>query len=491
MIRSTVPIQLARAERSEGDPLHGQIARQLESAIARGALRAGDLLPYVRQWAKRLSVSPTTITTAYGSLVALGLVQAVPRSGYRVTGALPAHICAGGSEAEGVGSGSTPLLSMDAIVPHLAVHPVAAFGALVREVSLTDPAAGGYEDPMGYVGLRAEALRLARGKGIAALGGEAQLLITAGTQQALHMVARLLRPGDRVIVEEPAYPGALRAFERAGAELLPVPMTPAGVDLEAVGNHARAGRVRLMYACPNYQNPTGYSYSREVSSGLVALAEHHGFRIFEDDYLGDLRYDCGSARCTPPPMAATGSSRVIYACTLSKCLLPGLRVAYVVADADLIDRLGREKALVDVCGSSYMQRALARFLASGAYELHLAKVRPHYATVRRAFGEEAARVVTTAGQALRLPLSAPLPEGGLCAFWGLPGGLDAARLADECRAAGLTISPGEAYYTVPGKGHSMFRVAFSSLGLADVGAFGDRLLTALERLDGYFNATVL
>jgi len=226
----SVSIQL---NKNAGHPLHEQISEALEKAIKAGALK-GVRLPSVRGLARRLKVSPSTVTAAYRTLVSKHLAQAAPRSAFVVAADTKAR------EVPGP-------LSMEKIQPNLKHHPVAEFGRLIAEVASQDITVGGYEDFRGYGRLRELLADLDAEAGIAA-DPSMDIFITAGCQQAIALTAQIIGPGAKIAVEDPTYPGAHVAFQDAGATLIPIPGRDDGPDLKAL--EAVAGSIDLFYCCP-------------------------------------------------------------------------------------------------------------------------------------------------------------------------------------------------------------------------------------------------
>ncbi len=442
-------------------PLHERIAAAIEKGIADGTLRADRPLPSVRALAERLSVSTATAASAYRDLVARGAVEARQRSGYRaVVRAMPASYS---DRAE---------LPMHRIEPRLAIHPVAEFGALIAEEAAGRPDSGGYEDYRGNAGLRAQLRALNEEDGIPS-DAESGILVSGGAQHAIALAARCYGAGKRVALEDPAYPGARIAFAAAGARLRGIPMTGDGPDTDELENRAKTEGIDLFYCCPTYGNPSGVSWSMEKRERVVDLALKYGFRILEDDYLRDLDY-LNEGIAPLAAIAAGRGVRVIHVRTFSKCLLPALRIAGISADGGTIDRLLSAKTADDICGSALLQRPLARFLERGDYRRHLERVRPAYSETRAALRVRAAR----AENGLRFED----PKAGLCLLGTLPEDIDSERFADACRAEGVLVSPGGAYWADAADGARRFRIGFGSLRPEDMEkAFGG-MERAVERV---------
>ncbi|MCX6552427.1 MAG: PLP-dependent aminotransferase family protein, partial [Acidobacteria bacterium] len=192
--------------------------------------------------------------------------------------------------------------------------------------------------------------------------GAEELLVTTGSQQGLDLMARILcDPGDVVIVELPAYTGAIAAFRDVQAELVGVRQEHDGIDLgdlEAVIVRERAAgkRVNCVYVVPNFQNPTGALISLEKRRGLLDIASRHHLLIIEDDPYGDLYFGENQAHLTRPIKADDAEGRVVYLSSFSKTLAPGFRVAWIVAPSSLAARLDVAKQAADLCTGSLDQR---------------------------------------------------------------------------------------------------------------------------------------
>jgi len=197
------------------------------------------------------------------------------------------------------------------------------------------------------------------------------VIVVAGSQQALDLVARvLLDPGDAVWVEEPGYAGAKGALAAAGARVVPVPVDAEGLDVAA--GRERRPAARLAYVTPSHQYPLGMTMSLGRRLALLRWASDTGAWVVEDDYDSEYRY-------TGRPLAALQGldteGRVIYVGTFSKVLFPTLRLGYLVVPADLADAFARAKALTDH-GSPVLEQAVAAdFLTEGHVGRHIRAVR--------------------------------------------------------------------------------------------------------------------
>ena len=227
------------------------------------------------------------------------------------------------------------------------------------------------------------------------------VVITTGSQQGLSLIGQtFLDPGDIVLVETPTYLGALQAFQGFRAKFLMVPCDSEGIIPEELEQMLQAVKPRFLYLVPNYQNPTGKVMGLERRHKLLQVARKHHLLIVEDNPYGELRYE-GEAL---PNLAELGDN-VIYLGTFSKILAPGLRVGYIVADADITAHICLTKEGVDLHSNNLTQRAVFEFLRQGILPAHVLRLRTVYgerrqamvAAVRKWLGDEADMIVPNGG----------------------------------------------------------------------------------------------
>jgi len=172
-----------------------------------------------------------------------------------------------------------------------------------------------------------------------------ELLITSGSQQAIHLIAQaFIKPRDVVLFERPSYSAAIDIFKAQGAQIVTVDIHPEGYDLEQVEYYIKKYKPRLFYLNPTFHNPTGYTVSVEQRKRLVELAEHYRFLLIEDDAYHDIYFD----QAPPPPIYTFDSAgTVIYIRSFCKYISPGLRIATVICPSSLMKSLLTEKSLAD------------------------------------------------------------------------------------------------------------------------------------------------
>ena len=296
-----------------------------------------------------------------------------------------------------------------------------------------------------------------------------EVLITTGSQQALDLIGKvLLDPGDLVLVENPAYVGALQAFRAYEAEVVGLPADAEGIRIDALRDFLRSAprKPKFIYLVPNFQNPTGTSTSGERRREIARVAARAGIPIVEDDPYGQLRY---SGEDVPALVAFPEAADWIYLGTSSKILAPGLRVAWmVVADPRLRERLVTAKQATDLHTSSLTQRIAAAFLSQpGALDFHLARLRSAYVRRRDAMLAALARHLPSGSEWSR-------PDGGLFLWVRLPEPIDTVEL--------LAIAARRKIAFVPGAPFWVGRPVTNTLRLNFSNASEERIAEGIARL---------
>ncbi len=287
------------------------------------------------------------------------------------------------------------------------------------------------------------------------------VLITSGSQQALDLLGKVfINRGDRILVEAPTYLGALQAWNSYGAEYVPVPADEDGMNTGGLEAALRVGP-KFIYVLPNFQNPTGVTLSLERRRKLVALADHYGVPIIEDDPYGQLRYEGKHL----PPVAVLDeqswhrgeysySGNVIYLSTFSKTLAPGLRLGWVVAAPEVIAKMAQAKQGADLHTSTFTQMVAYEVAKNGFIDHHVQLIRKVYSE-RRDIMLEAMQAHFPEG------VRWTHPDGGLFLWVTLPESLDAAELLKKAIKQRVAFVPGAPFFPCGG-GHNTMRLNFSN-----------------------------
>jgi 2-aminoadipate transaminase len=296
-------------------------------------------------------------------------------------------------------------------------------------------------------------------RGISAQADE--VLVTTGSQQGLDLVAEVLvDPGDVVLVELPAYTGAITAFRKGQARLAGVRQEADGidlVDLDAVLERERSAgrRVRLLYVVPNFQNPTGLLIGREKRKLLLEWASRKEMLIIEDDPYGSLYFpDVASAEDARPIKADDVEGRVVYLTSFSKTLAPGFRVAYIAAPASIVAKLEIAKQAADLCTGSMDQRLVYEAWKEGVLARQVPLLRRHYQQKRDVMQQ-------TLRAELGDSVSWPAPSGGFFLWVALPQHLSADAMLPRAIAQRVIYVVGSAFF-VDGSGANLMRLSFSA-----------------------------
>jgi 2-aminoadipate transaminase len=296
------------------------------------------------------------------------------------------------------------------------------------------------------------------------------VMIVSGGQQALDLIGRvLLNDGDGVVVENPTYLALLSAWRPFGARFLAVGSDADGMCIAEIDQLANE-RLKLIYTVPNFQNPQGTTLSRARREELIEALGRHDSVLVEDNPYGELRY---SGEVLPDVLAlASGRGerdRVIHIGTFSKVLAPGLRVGWVVAAPEVIEKLVQAKQAADLHTATFNQYLVLELLRSGTLESQLPRLRSAYGARRDAMLASLARHFPAGVTWTR-------PDGGMFLLVTLPRGRDAAGLLAEALKQGVAFVPGEDFH-LNGEGQNTFRLNFSNCDSA-------RIETGIGRLGG-------
>lgn len=459
-------------------PAYQRLAEAIRESILGGRFRAGERMPPTRVLANNLSLARNTILEAYEQLIAEGYLAARHGSGTYVAPDLPdrafrAESIAARNAKNGHGvpprlsdfaqrliAGEVPTAIDEETqqqahiefrygTPSFEEFPIDAWRTLTKRVLDYPPKELlGYGPTEGLPQLREALARyLQRSRGVRC--DASQVLIVNGSQQALDVAARvLLNPGDAVAIEDPGYRGARAVFQAVGARIVPVPCDNEGIVVDCVPEDAR-----VIYVTPSHQFPTGSVMSASRRLELLAKAARTGAVIIEDDYDSEFRYE---GRPLAALQGLDEGGRVIYTGTLSKVLLPALRLGYMVAPPSLQPAITGAKWLTDRHVALLYQAVLALFIDEGHFERHLRRMRKVYETRRTtmlaAFDEHFGDRATITGT-----------ESGMHVLVNIQGVSDAESFMDSARRQGVGIYSARPYYLGEPPPGASFLMGYSSV----------------------------
>jgi GntR family transcriptional regulator / MocR family aminotransferase len=396
-------------DRAADAPVFRQIYLQLRSAILSATLRPGTKLPSTRELAAQLGVSRSAVVSAFEQLLAEGYASGRKGAGTYIASDLPgpfepihgrkkrpASVAKTAAFSHGLGDFLDVTTQSDERPFNLGRTLVDARTAeLWRKLSArTLRSLGrhhfGYTDPRGMLELRksvCDYLQAAR----AVRCRPDQIVITAGTQQALDIVIRVMQgPDKEVWIEDPGYSLTRLALVAAGATARPIPVDQYGINV-AEGIR-RAPKARAVFITPSHQFPKGVVLSMARRLELLAWARESGGWIVEDDYASEFRY---GGRPLASLQGLDEAERVIYIGTLNKALFPGLRLGYAVVPASLVPAFVAARYLMDRQPPTLSQAVVAAFMEEGHFAAHIRRMRETYrdqrdvlvAAVRRHLGD--------------------------------------------------------------------------------------------------------
>lgn len=280
-----------------------------------------------------------------------------------------------------------------------------------------------------------------------------EVLITTGSQQALSLLSQaLIDPGDAVVVEDPAYVGALGAFRLAEAALVAIPQDGAGMQVDTLEQQLSAGlRPKLAYVTPTFHNPAGSTLPDARRRRLAELADRYGFWVVEDDAYRSLWFDAPP----PAPIAAHGE-RVVRTGTFSKILSPGLRVGWITAPPALRRALVRVKQSTDLHTSTLGQVALRNAARDED------RLERHLTAVRRLYRSRAQHMLQGLASRFGDRVAVVAPEGGMFCWVRFTDGTRTGHLLRRAVEEGVAFVPGEAFTTRGTQDHAA-RLCFASV----------------------------
>ncbi|CAB3643905.1 Histidinol-phosphate aminotransferase [Paraburkholderia sediminicola] len=370
-----IELQLER-DRRAAPTLVEQVVQGFARAIEAQSLRAGALLPSVRQLAQSHELSTFTVTEAYNRLVSMGLVVARRGSGYRVaararsaraapTDWQPPSLTATWLLSDVFADHSVPIKAGGGWLPNEWINETGLQHALRAMSRVPAARLGDYGHPYGFAPLRERIAEQLDRRGLPV--DVSNVLLTQGATQGLDLIVRtLLRAGDAVIVEDPGYCNLLQILKLAGLVVHGVPRTPAGVDTDVLEALVAQHKPKAIFVNTTLQNPTGATFGMSAAFRLLQIAERQRMWVIEDDVSREL-----APSGAPLFVAMEGLQRVLYVGGFSKTVTPGLRCGYVVAERAVLRELARTKMAVGLTSSEAIERIVDKVLLEGRYARHV------------------------------------------------------------------------------------------------------------------------
>lgn len=278
------------------------------------------------------------------------------------------------------------------------------------------------------------------------------ILITTGSQQGLDLLGKtLLNKGDGVVIEEPGYLGAIQAFSIYRSTFYPVPVTSEGIGLDMLERTITNRPVKLFYCIPDFQNPSGISYSENNRKAVAGILKGKETILVEDDAYVELRF-LGEDRMSFRKLIPENT---VLLGSFSKIVIPSFRIGWVVAGNDVMEKLVIAKQASDLHTNYFGQRVILQYLMDNDIDEHIKKI-------RRAYGRQRDAMVRAIKEFFPGGTKYTLPEGGMFLWITLPEGLSAIELFKEAIERKVAFVPGDPFY-VNKKNVNTLRLNYSSV----------------------------
>ncbi len=486
-------------DRKSEQPMFRQVFDQLKKRIEQGVLKPGEKLPSTRAFSNQLGINRATIYKAYQELWALGYIES--RSGSYSYIRQPRQIKAKDTEAPKRGMDWKNTFSPNAekvfemfgrayypfnenapefdgidfgkLRPDTRIFPVKEIRQSFSKVIADDGEyVLDYGESKGYKPLREYIVKRSGMHGVSA--DIEEILITNGAQEAIDLIMKLFaKPGGRVLTESPTYGMIFPSVTYYNCELVGIPMTDDGIDLDKLEEEIKKEKPLFLYTMPNFHNPTGITTSQEHREELLSICEKYSVPVVEDAFEEEMKY---FGKVALPLKSMDYENIVIYIGSFSKVLFPGMRIGWIAADKECVERLAILKRFGVISSSLPEQAALAEFCSRGNYELHLKKIHKIYRKRMQA-------AVSALHENIKNKNVSWIEPNGGFTLWikmiDCPIGYDA--ISDIFERNSIRVALGKDFFPIDDK-EKYFRMAISSLNEEEIAKGIERLARGIEEV---------
>jgi len=324
---------------------------------------------------------------------------------------------------------------------------------VASEAVLTNngPASLQYSATEGYIPLRETIVKRMEAIGIEA--NMQQVMVTSGSQQAIDLTGRLfIDEGDTIICERPTYLAAINAFNVYNANIVDVEMDEDGMKMDELEKRLQENPLaKFIYTIPDFQNPTGKTLILERRRRMIELAKQYDVLILEDNPYGEIRF---SGNPIPPIKHFDTEGRVIFLSTFSKIFAPGLRLGWICADEEFIEKYIAFKESADMHSDGFAQRLTSKYMELYDIDAHIEKIKAVY-------NDRCETMLNCIDKYFPNNISYIKPSGGLFVWVELPAVADAGIIALKCLENNVAVIPGGAFYAKGAQKNTM-RLNFSN-----------------------------
>lgn len=291
------------------------------------------------------------------------------------------------------------------------------------------------------------------------------VIITTGSQQALDLIGKVfINEGDNVMVEKPSYLGLLQVFCMYNANFVTTKLNEDGLDIEDLKNTIKNHKPKAAYLIPNFQNPTGLTYTKENREKVFETIKDEDMILIQDDPYGELRFEEG-ARI--PYIGLNQTEKNIYLGSFSKIVTPGMRLGYIIANKEIIKMLETAKQASDLHSNIFGQYLISDYLSNNDLDKHIEKIKELYK-------EQAGAMVRAMEEYFPNNVQFTRPKGGMFTWVTLEEGKDVLQLFDKAIARKVAFVPGHPFYVKP--------KTVNTLRLNYTNANSDTIRTGIKRL---------
>lgn len=417
-----------KLELDDNNAKYIQIYNHIKSMIIKGKFKEHEKLPPIRKLAELIKVNNATIVKVYELLEKEGYVYKVVGSGTFISSI---NI----KEEVNIKSYEN-MIHFDSGNPSKDMFPLENFKQAINMALEKDGASiFEYDEGKGSENLREELCTYLKKKKINTNKDNIQII--SGAQQGIDIVCKgLINYSDVVFVEEPTYNGALEVFKSRGAKIITIPMLDDGIDIGILKLKLEKIKPKLIYVMPNFQNPSGISYSDYKKKKLIQLSEEYDFYILEDDFISDFAFDSENNR---PLKSYDMKNRVIYIKSFSKILMPGLRIGIVDIPRELQKKILWAKYSSDISTPGLIQKSMYYYMKYFNWEEYLESVDKIYTEKYR---KTKFLLEEKLGDKLKIYKS----QGGLNFFIELPRGYSSHTFYNFMLEKGVCITPGTYFF---------------------------------------------
>jgi 2-aminoadipate transaminase len=300
------------------------------------------------------------------------------------------------------------------------------------------------------------------------------ILLTNGSQQAVDLLAKtLINPGDVLMLEKPSYLGAIQCFSAYRPRFNQITMDDDGIDLNTLKEDLEKTGSHLLYSIPNFQNPSGISYSLERRKGVSVIQDYYNMLIIEDDPYGEIRFEGENL----PSIYSLNPDKTIWCGSFSKMISPGIRLGWICAPLELMQHLLRAKQAADLHTNNVVQRLIHTYLIKNNIDDHLQKIREAYKIQKDS-------MVRCVQQYFPQGTKHTNPQGGMFLWVTLPDGLSSEELIKPAlNDKKVVFVPGRSFYTSGNEGDRSMRLNFSNSSVEEIEEGMKRLGSLIKEAD--------